>query len=88
VERVVEYLDLPQEPPVAIEENSPPPSWPSGDSNNLIVVDDLVVKYAPELPSVLHNISFALKGGERIGLLGRTGTGRIHVSMYELLNSF
>ena len=81
VERVVEYLDLPQEPPMIIEDSRPPTTWPASNSQNLIVVDGLTVKYAPELPSVLHNISFALKGGERIGLLGRTGSGKSTLAM-------
>jgi ABC-type multidrug transport system fused ATPase/permease subunit len=72
VERVVEYLELPQEPPTEME-SRPPAYWPSSESENLIVVEDLVVRYAPELPPVLHNVSFTLKGRERVGLLGRTG---------------
>ncbi|KAI0003794.1 ABC transporter type 1, transmembrane domain-containing protein [Russula compacta] len=67
VERVVEYLELPQEPPVILESSRPPAYWPSSESDNLIVVEDLVIKYAPELPPVLHNVSFTLKGSERVG---------------------
>ena len=49
--------------------------WPSSTTQNaLIQVEDLVIRYAPELPPVLHGVSFALKPKERIGLLGRTGT--------------
>ncbi|THH23155.1 hypothetical protein EUX98_g8019 [Antrodiella citrinella] len=84
VERVVEYLDLPSEPPVIIEDNRPPTYWPSStgpNSNSLIAVEDLVIKYAPELPSVLHGISFNLKAKERIGLLGRTGSGKSTLAM-------
>lgn len=74
VERVVEYLDLPQEPPAVIESSRPPAHWPSNsDNESLIVVEDLVVKYAPDLPSVLHKVSFSLRARERVGLLGRTG---------------
>ncbi|TFY76782.1 hypothetical protein EWM64_g7230 [Hericium alpestre] len=36
-------------------------------SDKLIVVEDLVIKYVPELPPVLHSISFSLKGQERVG---------------------
>ena len=57
-----------------MESSRPPAYWPSSESENLIVVEDLVIKYAPELPPVLHNVSFTLKGRERVGLLGRTGT--------------
>ncbi|KAF9025817.1 multidrug resistance-associated ABC transporter [Hymenopellis radicata] len=77
VERIVEYLDLPQEPPAVIESSRPPAYWPSRMTNdNLVTVENLVVKYAPELPAVLHGVSFSLRAGERIGLLGRTGSGK------------
>ncbi|KAJ3519361.1 hypothetical protein NM688_g9311 [Phlebia brevispora] len=84
VERVVEYLDLPQEPPAVIDSNRPPAYWPSSASSNrnaLISVEDLVVKYAPELPAVLHNVSFNIKARERVGLLGRTGSGKSTLAM-------
>ncbi|KAH8099895.1 multidrug resistance-associated ABC transporter [Cristinia sonorae] len=84
VERVVEYLDLPSEPPTIIESSRPPAYWPSSSGPNadsMISVEDLVIKYSPELPSVLHSISFTLKAKERIGLLGRTGSGKSTLAM-------
>ncbi|KAJ6599295.1 hypothetical protein DFH09DRAFT_1130673 [Mycena vulgaris] len=77
VERIVNYLDIPQEPSASIESNRPPAYWPSSAStNDLLVVEDLEVKYAPDLPPVLHHVSFSLKARERVGLLGRTGSGK------------
>jgi len=74
VERVVEYLDLPQEPPAVIESHRPPAYWPSSATNHaLVAVENIVIKYAPDMPPVLHGVSFSLKAGERVGLLGRTG---------------
>ncbi|KAG8843875.1 hypothetical protein FRB96_003699 [Tulasnella sp. 330] len=81
VERVVEYLDLPQEPPAIVESNPVPAYWPSSNSENLVVVEELVIKYAPDLPAVLHGISFTLKPKERVGLLGRTGSGKSTLAM-------
>ena len=73
---MVEYLDLPQEPPAIIESSRPPAAWPSSNSNEMVVVEKLEVKYAPDLPSVLQGISFSLKPRERVGLLGRTGMAK------------
>ncbi|KAF7346860.1 hypothetical protein MSAN_01825400 [Mycena sanguinolenta] len=82
VERVVEYLGLPQEPPAIIDSNRPPAYWPSNAQNDsLIVAENLTVKYAPELPAVLQDISFRLKAGERVGLIGRTGSGKSTLAM-------
>jgi len=82
VERVVEYLEVPQEPPLFIESNRPPAYWPSSSNNDaLITVEDLVVRYAPELPAILRGISFKLKARERVGLLGRTGSGKSTLAM-------
>ncbi|KIJ28632.1 hypothetical protein M422DRAFT_784503 [Sphaerobolus stellatus SS14] len=82
VERIVEYLKLPEEPPLVIESNRPPAYWPSSLENDaLIEVEDLVVRYGAELPPVLHGISFKLKARERVGLLGRTGSGKSTLAM-------
>ncbi|KIJ38897.1 hypothetical protein M422DRAFT_781226 [Sphaerobolus stellatus SS14] len=82
VERIVEYLEVPQEPASIEENNRPPAYWPSStDNDSMLVVEDLEVKYAPELPSVLNGISFSLKARERVGLLGRTGCGKSTLAM-------
>ncbi|KAF8331148.1 hypothetical protein F5887DRAFT_922864 [Amanita rubescens] len=44
---------------------------PLGDA--LLSVENLAVQYAPDLPAVLPGLSFTLKSGERVGVLGRTG---------------
>ena len=70
VERVVEYLDLPQEAPAVIEKSRPPAYWPS-DTGEL-VVEKLVVQYAPQLPAALHDVTFTVKPSEKIGVVSFT----------------
>lgn len=81
VERVSEYLDLPQEPPAIVQSNRPPAYWPSSSSTNLVVVQNLTIRYAPELPAVLHGVDLSFQPKERIGLMGRTGSGKSTLAM-------
>ncbi|KAF5385025.1 hypothetical protein D9615_001230 [Tricholomella constricta] len=74
IERVVEYLDVPQEAPAIIEKNRPPAYWPSSTGD--LRVENLVVRYAPHLPPVLRNVSFTINPSEKIGVVGRTGSGK------------
>ena len=67
VERIVEYLEVPQEAPAMIEDSRPPAAWPTSDGD--LVVEDLVVRYAPHLPAVLKNLSFRVKSAEKVGIV-------------------
>ncbi|KAI3621779.1 abc transporter [Moniliophthora roreri] len=74
VERVTEYLGIPQEAPAIIDTKRPPAWWPS--SSGPLVVDNLSVRYAPHLPTVLRDLTFTVKPCEKIGVVGRTGSGK------------
>jgi ABC-type multidrug transport system fused ATPase/permease subunit len=41
-----------------------------------VEVDGLWFKYRADLPWVLKNVSFTVKAGERLGIVGRTGSGK------------
>jgi len=41
-----------------------------------IVFDNVSVRYADHLPRVLHNISFSVAAGMKVGIVGRTGSGK------------
>uniref|UniRef100_A0A7N2LRG5 ABC-type xenobiotic transporter n=1 Tax=Quercus lobata TaxID=97700 RepID=A0A7N2LRG5_QUELO len=73
VERVGTYIDLPPEAPPIIESNCPPPGWPSSGS---IKFEDVVLRYRPELPPVLHGLSFTIFPTDKVGIVGRTGAGK------------
>lgn len=71
-ERVMQYATLPSES-VATETGKPPAAWPTdGD----VEIKDLSVKYALDGPNVLSNVSFRIKAKERVGICGRTGSGK------------
>ncbi|KAL2922917.1 ABC transporter C family member 2 [Bienertia sinuspersici] len=71
VERVGTYIDLPSEAPSVIESNRPPPAWPSSGS---IKFQDVILHYRPELPPVLHGVSFTVPPSDKAGIVKRTGT--------------
>ncbi|XP_062185916.1 ABC transporter C family member 2-like isoform X2 [Phragmites australis] len=73
VERVGTYIELPSEAAPVIEDHRPPPGWPS---SGVIKFEDVVLRYRPELPPVLHGISFIINGSEKVGIVGRTGAGK------------
>ena len=74
VERLHEIkYNIPQEAPAFIPENAPPSSWPA---NGAIEFKHVSMKYRDDLPIALNDVSFQIKGGERIGICGRTGAGK------------
>ncbi|KAJ3024988.1 UNVERIFIED_CONTAM: hypothetical protein HDU68_007583 [Siphonaria sp. JEL0065] len=87
VERVDEYSAIEQEPPAIIPGNRPPPLWPS---HGEIHVRNLSLKYQPDLPNVLHNVSFTTRASEKIGVVGRTGAGKstLTLAFFRILNQF
>ncbi|XP_060179357.1 ABC transporter C family member 2-like [Lycium barbarum] len=80
VERVGTYIELPSEAPAIIEGSRPPPGWPSAGS---IRFENVVLRYRPELPPVLHGISFTIPPSDKVGVVGRTGAGKS--SMFNAL---
>ena len=48
-------------------------SWPQSGQ---ITFRDVEMRYRPELPLVLKGLSMNIRGGERIGVVGRTGAGK------------
>ncbi|KAK6917100.1 ABC transporter-like, ATP-binding domain [Dillenia turbinata] len=73
VERVGTYIELPSEAPPVIESNRPPPGWPSSGA---IKFEDVYLRYRPELPPVLHGLSFLVSPSDKVGIVGRTGAGK------------
>ncbi|KAG0069645.1 hypothetical protein BGZ89_002459 [Linnemannia elongata] len=66
VERLYHYSEeLTVEADAVIPDNRPSDNWPSAGA---ITIRNLEMRYRPELPSVLHNLSLDIQGGEKIGV--------------------
>ncbi|KAJ0106295.1 hypothetical protein Patl1_17586 [Pistacia atlantica] len=73
VERLNQYIHIPSEAPEEIEENRPPPNWPA---TGKVEINDLQIRYRPNAPLVLRGITCTFEGGHKIGIVGRTGSGK------------
>ncbi|MBA0824858.1 hypothetical protein Goarm_021496 [Gossypium armourianum] len=73
VERVEQYMHIPSEAPEVIETNRPTYGWPCLGK---VEICNLKVRYWPNAPLVLHGISCIFEGGSKIGIVGRTGSGK------------
>ncbi|EEC08021.1 sulfonylurea receptor, putative, partial [Ixodes scapularis] len=73
VERAMDYFDLPEEAPWRNSEIEPAVEWPSrGD----LTFTDYSVSYGDDADPVLHHVNFQAQGGQKIGIVGRTGAGK------------
>ncbi|KFK23358.1 hypothetical protein AALP_AAs47212U000100 [Arabis alpina] len=73
VERLNQYSNIPPESPEVIEETRPPVNWPA---TGRVEISDLQIRYRRESPLVLRGISCIFEGGHKIGIVGRTGSGK------------
>jgi ABC-type multidrug transport system fused ATPase/permease subunit len=72
VERLLYYgTQLEEEAP--LKTIDVPKSWPDKGE---IIFDNVEMRYRAGLPLVLQGLSMHIRGGERIGIVGRTGAGK------------
>ncbi|CAK9328612.1 unnamed protein product [Citrullus colocynthis] len=73
IERIYQYSQIPSEAPILIEDSRPPSMWPE---NGTIELTELKVRYKENLPLVLRGVTCCFPGGKKIGIVGRTGSGK------------
>ncbi|XP_068440086.1 ATP-binding cassette sub-family C member 3 isoform X2 [Clinocottus analis] len=78
VERVKEYSETKTEAPWEVEDKKPSPEWPAEGN---VEFHDYSVRYREGLDLVLKNLSLSVKGGEKIGIVGRTGAGKSSMTL-------
>ncbi|KAJ3096968.1 hypothetical protein HDU97_005396, partial [Phlyctochytrium planicorne] len=86
VERIKEYIELPQEAPYRIAATQPPATWPE---HGAIQFNQYSTRYRAGLDVVLNNVSFNIKPGEKIGVVGRTGAGKssLTLALFRIIES-
>ncbi|KAK9752490.1 ABC transporter [Popillia japonica] len=78
VERIKEYGETEQEAPWEIPNKKPNDSWPD---NGMVEFRNYAVRYRKGLDLVLKNVDFTVKGGEKVGIVGRTGAGKSSLTL-------
>ena len=85
VERVIHYAkNLEQESPHEIPGGKPEVPWPT---EGRIEIKNVFLKYRPESPDVLSGLTMDVTPGEKIGIVGGTGTEKssIVTALYRLV---
>ncbi|XP_046591581.1 multidrug resistance-associated protein 1 isoform X8 [Neodiprion lecontei] len=86
VERIKEYGETPQEAPWEIPNCSPPADWPN---EGRVEFRDYKVRYREGLDLVLKGLTFTVNGGEKVGIVGRTGAGKssLTLSLFRIIEA-
>ncbi|KAK9504177.1 hypothetical protein O3M35_010565 [Rhynocoris fuscipes] len=73
VKRILQFTKLEQEPPLHSTGIQVLSSWPSRGSIDFINVN---MRYDPKGPWVLRDINFSILPSQKVGIVGRTGSGK------------
>ncbi|KAJ3094459.1 Multidrug resistance-associated protein 1 [Phlyctochytrium planicorne] len=74
IEKILHYcFNLPQEAPSEQPKDPSPDAWPKQGG---IVMTDVSIKYESMDEPVVKNLSLSIRPGEKIGIVGRTGSGK------------
>ncbi|KAI8484407.1 Multidrug resistance-associated protein 5 [Branchiostoma belcheri] len=87
VQRINSYIKkLKPEAPLTIKETAPSQSWPS---EGRVRYQKYNMRYREGLPLVLKDVSFSTKPSEKVGIVGRTGSGKssLGVSLFRLVEA-
>uniref|UniRef100_A0A8B9RNF7 Multidrug resistance-associated protein 1 n=1 Tax=Astyanax mexicanus TaxID=7994 RepID=A0A8B9RNF7_ASTMX len=78
VERVKEYEDTEKEAEWKLEQSSVPAGWPTAGH---IEVRNFGLRYREDLELAIHDITVIIEGGEKVGIVGRTGAGKSSLTL-------
>ncbi|XP_050687068.1 multidrug resistance-associated protein 1-like [Eriocheir sinensis] len=78
VEKIYEYIQMPQEAAWRVKTNVPPPAWPE---EGAVEFKNYETRYRPGLSLALRNITCFIRPAEKVGIVGRTGAGKSSLTM-------
>jgi ABC-type multidrug transport system fused ATPase/permease subunit len=74
VERIRDYLQVDSEAARrSLPGHEPHRDWPQ---KGAIRVEHLTLRYAPDLPAVIHDVTFEVEPSAKVAVVGRTGAGK------------
>lgn len=86
LDRIVEYIDMDQEAQYHIEETAPQPGWPE---EGAVKFFGYSCRYKPDSPDVLKKLGLDINPSEKIGIVGRTGSGKstLTLALFRLIEA-
>ncbi|KAI7803124.1 putative multidrug resistance-associated protein 1 [Triplophysa rosa] len=78
VERVKEYGDTEKEAEWSLEHSTLPAGWPT---NGHIEIRNFGLRYREDLELAIRDILVTIEGGEKVGIVGRTGAGKSSLTL-------
>ncbi|XP_046548075.1 multidrug resistance-associated protein 1-like [Haliotis rubra] len=84
MERIAQYIHNPNEASWRKDSSQLPRNWPA---RGRVEFHNYSLRYRQDTGLVLRNISFTVHGGEKIGVVGRTGAGKssLMLSLFRLV---
>jgi ABC-type multidrug transport system fused ATPase/permease subunit len=74
VERIRTYLQVESEAArKSLPGHEPPKDWPQ---HGAIKIEGLTLRYAPDLPTVIRNVTLDIEPRAKVAVVGRTGAGK------------
>jgi len=80
-ERMQQYIDIAQEAPHRVPSTDIVTSTEHWPSTGAIEFKHVTFRYKPNDPLVLNDVNFSAPGGDKIGIVGRTGAGKSSLTM-------